>query len=324
MARFPRHWPGTPWVPPSAHPHSCATTQDLILFSSLRSILPASLKSYRFSRRPARVTLVAAGAASALLAIAVVALGLSLGGAPTARPAGHSHTALAANSGAASGAAFGAAAASSASRAAVAASGTRRGTPAPRHSPAAAPSPAHATAHNSQRHQAAPRGQQHQGAPQARASATQPRPQPYLIYDSVSPQAIPGDPVVATYADGPNPDPPSAVARFSHVMWVDIDASDPQASALDIEPGCATPGEAAGWVSARLTADPHTVAVLYTMISQWSTVQADVSSLPGWMQSRIRWWIADPTGSPHIVPGSQATQWYWGQNYDISTALPGF
>jgi hypothetical protein len=291
------------------------------LFSSLRSILPASLKSYRFSRRPARVTLIVAGAASALLATAVVALGLSLGGAPTARPPGHSHMALAANSGAASGA-FGAAAASSASRAAVAASGTRRGTPAPRHSPAAAPSPAQATAHNSQRHQAAPQGQQHQAAPQAQATATQP--QPYLIYDSVNPQAIPGDPVVATYADGPNPDPPSAVARFSHVLWVDIDASDPQASALDIEPGCATPGEAAGWVSARLTADPHTVAVLYTMISQWSTVQADVSSLPAWMQSRIRWWIADPTGSPHIVPGSQATQWYWGQNYDISTALPGF
>jgi hypothetical protein len=292
------------------------------LFSSLRSVLPASLKSYRFSRPPARVTLVA-GAAAALVAIAVVALGLSLGGAPAARPAGHSHTALAANAGAAPGVASGTAASSAASRAA-AAGATRRGTPAPRHSPAATPSPAQATAHNSQQHQAAPQGQQRQAAPQAQAPVTQPPPQPYLIYDSVNPQAIPGDPVVATYADGPNPDSPSAVARFSDVLWVDIDASDPQANALDIEPGCATPSEAPGWVSARLTADPHTVAILYTMISQWSTVQADVSSLPAWMQSRIRWWIADPTGSPHIVPGSQATQWYWGQNYDISTALPGF
>jgi hypothetical protein len=287
-------------------------------------MLPPSLKNYRFSRKPARVTLVVAGAASALLAIAVVALGLSLGGAPAARAAGHSHTALAGSSGAASGVAAGAAASSAASRAAVAASGTRRGTPAPRHSAAAAPSPAQATAHQSQQHQAAAQAQQHQAAPQAQAAPAQPQPQPYLIYDSVNPQAIPGDPVVATYADGPNPDPPSAVARFSHVLWVDIDASDPQAQALDIEPGCASPSEAAGWVAARLNADPHTVAILYTMISQWSTVQADVSSLPGWMQSRIRWWIADPTGSPHIVPGSQATQWYWGQNYDISTALPGF
>ncbi len=53
-------------------------------------------------------------------------------------------------------------------------------------------------------------------------------------------------------------------------------------------------------------------------------MKAATLSLPALTQSRIRWWIAYPTGSPHVVPGSQATQWYWGQNYDISTALPGF
>jgi hypothetical protein len=279
--------------------------------------MPPSIKSYRFSRTPARVTLVVAGAASALLAITVVALGLVLGGAPSARPAGHSPAALAANSGAASGAVSGAAAPSAAPKAAVAGSGTSRDAPAPKHSPAATPVPAQATEHHRHHHH-------HHAASQAQVAATQPQPKPFLVYDSVNPQAIPGDPVVATYADGPHPDSPSAVANFSHVMWVDIDASDPHADALDIEPGCASPSEAAGWVSARLNANPHRVAVLYTMISQWSTVKADVSSLPSWMQSRIRWWIADPTGSPHVVPGSQATQWYWGQNYDISTALPGF
>jgi hypothetical protein len=289
------------------------------LFSSLRSILHESLTNYRFTRTPARVTLVAAGAAAALLAIAVVALGLSLGGTPAAGPAARSPAALAANSGAAAGAASGTVASSAAPKAAAAPSGTRRGTPAPRHSPAVTPAPAQAAAHHRHRHH------HHHTAPQAQVTAsTAAQPQPYLIYDSVNPQAIPGNPVVATYADGPNPDSPSDVANFSHVMWIDINASDPHAEALDIEPGCATPSEAAGWVSARLNADPHTVAVLYTMISQWATVKADVSSLPGWMQSRIRWWIADPTGSPHVVPGSDATQWYWGQNYDISTALPGF
>jgi len=287
------------------------------LFSSLRSLLPPSIKSYRFSRTPARVTLVVAGVASALLAITVVALGLALGGPPPARAAGHSPAALAANSGAASGVASGAAASSAASKAAVAGSGTSRHAPAAKHSPAATPAPAQATEHRRHHHH-------HHAASQAQVAATQPQPKPFLVYDSVNPQAIPGDPVVATYADGPHPDSPSAVANFSHVMWVDIDASDPHADALDIEPGCATPSEAPGWVSARLNADPHGVAVLYTMISQWSTVKADVSSLPAWMQSRIRWWIADPTGSPHVVPGSQATQWYWGQNYDIPTALPGF
>jgi hypothetical protein len=288
------------------------------LLSSLRSILPPSIKSYRFSRTPARVTLVVAGAASALLAITVVALGLALGGPPPARAAGHSPAALAANSGAASGVASGAAASSAASKAAVAGSGTSRHAPAAKHSPAATPAPAQATEHRRHHHH------HHHAAAQAQVAATQPQPKPFLIYDSVNPQAIPGDPVVATYADGPHPDSPSEVAQFSHVMWVDIDASDPHADALDIEPGCASPSEAAGWVSARLSTDPHRVAILYTMISQWATVKADVSSLPAWMQSRIRWWIADPTGSPHVVPGSQATQWYWGQNYDISTALPGF
>jgi hypothetical protein len=287
------------------------------LFSSLRSLLPPSIKSYRFSRTPARVTLVVAGAASALLAITVVALGLALGGPSAARSAGHSPAALAANSGAASGVASGAAASSAASKAAVAGSGTKHHAPAAKHSPAATPAPAQATEHRRHHHH-------HHAAAPAQVTATQPQPKPFLVYDSVNPQAIPGDPVVATYADGPHPDPPSAVANFSHVMWVDIDASDPHADALDIEPGCATPSEAPGWVSARLNADPHGVAILYTMISQWATVKADVSSLPAWMQSRIRWWIADPTGSPHVVPGSQATQWYWGQNYDISTALPGF
>jgi hypothetical protein len=289
------------------------------LFSSLRSLLPPSIKSYRFNRRPARVTLVVAGVASAVLAITVVALGLALGGAPAAQPAGHSPAALAANSGAASGAAAGAAASNTASKAASkapAGSGTaKHDAPAAQHSPAATPAPAQVAEHH--RHH-------HHHVAQAQVADTQPQPQPFLIYDSVNPQAIPGDPVVATYADGPHPDSPSSVAHFSHVMWVDIDASDPHADALDIEPGCASPSEAAGWVSARLNADPHGVAILYTMISQWATVKADVSSLPGWMQSRIRWWIADPTGSPHVVPGSQATQWYWGQNYDISTALPGF
>jgi len=53
-------------------------------------------------------------------------------------------------------------------------------------------------------------------------------------------------------------------------------------------------------------------------------VQQAVASLPQSLRSHIRWWIADPTGYPHIVPGSDATQWYWGPNYDISTALPGF
>lgn len=146
---------------------------------------------------------------------------------------------------------------------------------------------------------------------------------PYLIYDSVDPQAIPAGQVVATYATGAHPVPTSAVAGRRRVIWIDTLGTDPSANELDIEPGCASPAQAAGWVRARLTTHPGATAILYSSISEWSEIRADVASLPAWMRAKIRWWIADPTGSPHMVPGAQATQWYWGPNYDISTALPG-
>jgi hypothetical protein len=150
-----------------------------------------------------------------------------------------------------------------------------------------------------------------------------PKAKPYLIYDSVIPQAIPAGQVVATYATGAHPIPASAVAGRRRVIWIDTLGTDPSANELDIEPGCASPSQAAGWVRARLTTHPGATAILYSSISEWSEIRADVASLPAWMRARIRWWIADPTGSPHMVPGAQATQWYWGSNYDISTALPG-
>jgi len=166
-----------------------------------------------------------------------------------------------------------------------------------------------------------------QHASLAQSAAPQPaaRPQyPYEIYDSVTPSAIPPGHVIATYADGPFAVPASQVAGRP-VLWIDTNGSDPTgAQALDIEPGDATPAMAATWTAQKLDADPSAQAILYTMQSDWPAVQAAVGSLPQWMQSHVKYWIADPTGYPHVVPGSSATQWYWGTNYDISTANPGF
>jgi hypothetical protein len=148
-------------------------------------------------------------------------------------------------------------------------------------------------------------------------------PKPYLIYDSVTPTAIPAHHEVATYATGPFAVPAAQVAH-RNVMWIDTNGSDPNAGALDIEPGDATPQVAATWTKEKLSSDPHALAVLYTMQSEWPSVQSAISQLPSWMQHHVRWWIADPTGYPHVVPGANATQWYWGQNYDITTANPGF
>jgi hypothetical protein len=63
---------------------------------------------------------------------------------------------------------------------------------------------------------------------------------------------------------------------------------------------------------------------VYTFRAEWGPTQQAISQLPQQMQAHVKWWIADPTGVPHIVPGSDATQWYWGQNYDQSLANPGF
>ncbi len=146
---------------------------------------------------------------------------------------------------------------------------------------------------------------------------------PYLMYDSTTPSSIPGNQPIATYANGNFAVPASQVAG-KNVMWIDTNGSDPHAAALDVEPGDATPAIAAAWTKAKLTAQPDSLAHIYTMRSEWPAVQAAVASLPHSMQTHVRWWIADPTGVPHVVPGSQATQWYWGQNYDISTVTPSF
>ncbi len=179
----------------------------------------------------------------------------------------------------------------------------------------------HQAAHPATAHTAA----QQQPAPVHHAPPAPPAPpaQPYQFYDSVTPSAIPAGHEIATYADGPFAVSPSQVAG-QKVLWIDTNGSDPSANVLDVEPGDATPSQAATWAQQKLSADPNGTAIIYTMQSEWPATQSAVASLPSWMQSHVRWWIADPTGYPHMVPGANATQWYWGQNYDISTANPGF
>jgi hypothetical protein len=147
---------------------------------------------------------------------------------------------------------------------------------------------------------------------------------PFLIYDSVKPGEIPSHHQVATYATGGYAVPAAAVSDPAHVLWIDTRGTDTNASALDVEPGDATPAIAASWAWHKLSASPDSVAIIYTMRAEWPAAEGAIASLPSWMKSHVRWWIADPTGFPHILPGSSATQWYWGSSYDISTAEPDF
>jgi hypothetical protein len=147
---------------------------------------------------------------------------------------------------------------------------------------------------------------------------------PFLVYDSVDPSALPTGHMVAVYATGGRPAQPSELAGRGPVLWIDVEGTDPGANVLDVEPGCAAPSAVPGWITQRLTAHPGALAIIYTSIDEWGLVQSEVAGLPATMRAQVRWWIADPTGYPHIVPGSDATQWYWGSSYDISTATPRF
>jgi hypothetical protein len=148
--------------------------------------------------------------------------------------------------------------------------------------------------------------------------------QPYLFYDSVTPSSLPAGAPAAVYANGSYAASPSQVNGHRSVFWIDTNGSDTHAGVLDVEPGDATPAGAAQWVDAKLSAHPTDIAVIYTMLSDWGQVKADIAGLPSWMQAHVQYWIADPTGYPHLVPGSTATQWYWGSSTDESTALGNF
>jgi hypothetical protein len=147
---------------------------------------------------------------------------------------------------------------------------------------------------------------------------------PTTIYDSTSPSSVPAGQHVAAYSNGAYQATGTQVQGRGNVLWIDTNGSDTHADALDVEPGDATPAQAAQWVNAKLTATPHSDAIVYTFKSDWPSVQDAIKQLPASEQSHVKYWIADPTGTPHIVPGAAATQWYWGSNYDISQATPGF
>ena len=148
--------------------------------------------------------------------------------------------------------------------------------------------------------------------------------QPYLMYDSVTPSSIPAGKAAAVYVNGAYAASAAQAAAHGNVLWIDTNGSNPGANVLDVEPGDATPHGAAVWVQQRLDKHPNSVAIVYTMRSQWQAVKDNVAHLPAWQQNKVRYWIADPTGVPHVVPGSSATQWYWGSHYDITTANPEF
>ena len=269
------------------------------------------------TRRHSRLSILAASAATAgVLGTA----GLAVGSAPWSEAAGgaaqsttgHSATAFDAGSGSKAGVDATSSAATGGSTVGVTTADVSHG--ASDHTVKAAAD--HAVKHTPAKHAPA----KHADKPRHKAHAKPAG--PYHIWDSVTASALPPGHVAAVYANGSYAVSASQVTDHKSLLWIDTNGSNPGANVLDVEPGDATPAGAAAWAQQRLDKHPHSVAIIYTMLSSWQAVKDHVAHLPKSQQDNVRYWIADPTGVDHIVPGSNATQWYWGQSIDISTANP--
>lgn len=149
-----------------------------------------------------------------------------------------------------------------------------------------------------------------------------------LMADSTTPRNIPSDfnapdRLVAPYIDGAFKWPVAQLRRFSKAVQVTITVTgDPAAMVADVESGDLTPEGFAAWLKARLDAGQRWHG-LYSSIDSRPLVDQAVTAA-GLDPKLFGWWGADPTGHPHLVPGSVATQYLWGTGYDLSVVTPGW
>jgi hypothetical protein len=136
----------------------------------------------------------------------------------------------------------------------------------------------------------------------------------YTMYDSVSPGNIPRNAVaVAGYVDGFYAWSQAAWDMFPNSLHIPI-AVHPGTNAgivLDVEPGDATPAQAAGWIRMRNQAG-LAVANLYCNNSELGQVMADNVGLS------FNIWLAEYTQVPHIPNTAAACQYADPGPYDIS------
>ena len=139
-------------------------------------------------------------------------------------------------------------------------------------------------------------------------------------YDSTTPSQIPTSaPIVAGYIDGLYKWSAADWARFpgQHVTISVFGAAGAQVA--DVERGDLTPQQGANWARAEIAAGRR--PTIYSDKSTWPTVV----QMLGADARLVDWWAADPTGTPHLVPGSVCTQYAWnslgqtnGANVDVS------
>jgi Putative peptidoglycan binding domain len=147
------------------------------------------------------------------------------------------------------------------------------------------------------------------------------------MFDAVDVAAIPKDAqIVAGYVDGNWPTYDDVVAAFPDAAHVSITVTGkPGAMVADCESGDLTPQTAAGWAKAEIDAGRR--PCIYYSRSAAPAVSAALAA-EGVQLGGVDYWVADWTGTPHVVAGSVATQYAdppkSGGNYDISETVDGW
>ena len=145
-----------------------------------------------------------------------------------------------------------------------------------------------------------------------------------LCYDSTNPQQIPTSaPIVAGYIDGLYAWSPSEWALFPNAQHVTITVFGAAgARVADCESGDLTVKASALWAQREVSAGRR--PTIYSDTSSYSSIVAACNQI-GVSRGAWDWWAADPTGGPHLVASSVATQFAWnklgqtnGRNVDIS------
>lgn len=148
-----------------------------------------------------------------------------------------------------------------------------------------------------------------------------------VMFDSVTVGEIPkGAQAVAGYVGGHWPTFAELDRLFPHAhrLSVAVSASE-DADCLDIENGDAVAGQAPSWWERQ-----HKRGVwrpcLYVELSNAASVVEHLTAA-GIQRREYRLWVAHYTDSPHLEPGSDATQWTqqaFGRNLDESLCAPDF
>jgi hypothetical protein len=145
------------------------------------------------------------------------------------------------------------------------------------------------------------------------------------MYDSTQPSLIPATAeYIAIYGNGQYAASRETVQRQfpkARIFSIDVLNADAVGCGIaDVENGDMTPADVPGWVDRRLAAHHNGVLCrIYCNQSTWPAVKAEVAKLAPEKRAAVRYWIADPTGNAHSLPGADATQYYWAGDWDQST-----